>query len=149
MKSPQTKTTQSAISLSYLSFASMDKTERLHLYRFPNEILCRIIDELDSAGTASFALSSKAMFEISRPAIEKHRAEKYATINFGPPSYDGVDRFEGYHPLFLLDKIISDPSIRNPWTRLEAFIFHQHICSTTRSRILRQQRRTQVGNLHD
>ncbi|KAL8648938.1 MAG: hypothetical protein Q9226_005783 [Calogaya cf. arnoldii] len=69
------------------------------------------MDELDSAGTASFALSSKAMLEISRPAIEKHRAEKYATIMFGPPSYDGVDRFEGYHPLFLLDKILSDPSI--------------------------------------
>ncbi|KAL8845737.1 MAG: hypothetical protein Q9221_009119 [Calogaya cf. arnoldii] len=59
------------------------------------------------------------MLEISRPAIEKHRAEKYATIIFGPPSYDGFDRFEGYHPLFLLDKIITDPSIASYVTEIQ------------------------------
>ncbi|KAL8993514.1 MAG: hypothetical protein Q9169_006284 [Polycauliona sp. 2 TL-2023] len=86
----------------------MDKS---HLYACPNEILQRIIDELDSADTASFALSSKAMLEVSLRAIEKHRAEKYSTISFGPPDVHEYGTFEVHHPLFFLAKTFSKPSI--------------------------------------
>ncbi|KAI4251411.1 MAG: hypothetical protein L6R42_008397, partial [Xanthoria sp. 1 TBL-2021] len=63
----------------------MDKMDNCHLSSFPNEILCRITDELNSEDTASFALSSKAMYDVSRRAIEKHRAQKYSLIRLGPP----------------------------------------------------------------
>ncbi|KAI4275102.1 MAG: hypothetical protein L6R38_005956 [Xanthoria sp. 2 TBL-2021] len=84
--------------------------DNYHFFSFPNEILCRIIDELDSEDTASFALSSKAMYNVSRRAIEKHRAQKYSLIRLGPPDCD-LDLFEGYHPLIFLDKILADPRL--------------------------------------
>ncbi|KAI4235433.1 MAG: hypothetical protein L6R40_006476 [Gallowayella cf. fulva] len=59
------------------------------------------------------------MLGVSRPAIERHRAEKYSTFRFGPPCFDGIDKFMGSHPLFLLDKILSDPSIAAYVTELQ------------------------------
>ncbi|KAL8671887.1 MAG: hypothetical protein Q9168_003624 [Polycauliona sp. 1 TL-2023] len=58
------------------------------------------------------------MLEVSRPAIEKHRAAKYSTIRLGTTDWQSKGPSKGYHPLTFLDKILSDPGIASYVTEL-------------------------------
>ncbi|KAI4239904.1 MAG: hypothetical protein L6R40_005456 [Gallowayella cf. fulva] len=78
-----------------------------HLSSFPIEILCHIVDELDLDDVLSFAYSSRTMYDLSRPTIQRRKEDKYSMVKLGK----GPDRSPGLHPLVFLDMLLRDPRI--------------------------------------
>ncbi|KAL9008160.1 MAG: hypothetical protein Q9173_006686 [Seirophora scorigena] len=80
----------------------------------PNEIIVRIVDELFPEDLVSFALTNKVIRNVSELALQKHQAlmKQYSSIRFGDAenSWDG-DKFDGFHPLYLLEAILQNPKI--------------------------------------
>ncbi|KAI4166772.1 MAG: hypothetical protein LQ348_007763 [Seirophora lacunosa] len=80
----------------------------------PHEIIVRIVDDLFPEDLVSFALTNKATRSVSELALQKHQAlmKQYSSIRFGDAenTWDG-DKFDTYHPLYLLEAILQNPKI--------------------------------------
>ncbi|KAL8857396.1 MAG: hypothetical protein Q9178_006023 [Gyalolechia marmorata] len=74
-----------------------------HLSSLPNEITIAIVDSLGPTETWSFARASRALYNLSQPALQRHREQKYSTICLGDDGDQPVD--------FLDEEFLRDPRI--------------------------------------
>ncbi|KAL8917662.1 MAG: hypothetical protein Q9172_005743 [Xanthocarpia lactea] len=85
--------------------------DRGHLTSLPNEITHAIIDSLGPTETWSFARASRALYNLSQPALQRHREHKYSTICLGDDGDQPVD--------FLDEEFLRDPRIASCVTEME------------------------------
>ncbi|KAI4203605.1 MAG: hypothetical protein LQ346_001752 [Caloplaca aetnensis] len=87
---------------------------RCHLLSCPNEVIHQIADELFPEDLVSFILSNRAVHSASQHVVRQHQIllEQYSSLRFGDPEESGDgDKFEGNHPLYLLEAIFQNPKI--------------------------------------
>lgn len=79
----------------------------------PNEIIHRILDNVDPGGLVSFILTSRTAHSISGNAIRQHQLliKQYSTLQFGYSQF-WCEKYEPKdHFSFFYDKLLSNPEI--------------------------------------